>query len=307
MIATASTNRGGALLIRGCGMAANPIPVSLSAPSIRKILVPVDFSEASTAAFKRAVEVAKIYHASLYLVYVMAHPTASGMANILPGALLQMQDDLQRDLDAIAQFATDQGVPCKTLLREGGVVEHLRDIGCNKGMDLLVLATHGGRGVHGVFLGSTAERVIRALPIPVLTVGIAQQQQPDWEELGARHILFAGDFCPETLCGLSYALRIRQRTDAKLSVVRVIPPGTKPDKVRVIRESIEAIVPPGTEILLPEGKVGETVCKTARRLGAGLIALGVHRNSFAREFFGNCLVEILLDAPCPVLSVRQCD
>jgi nucleotide-binding universal stress UspA family protein len=287
-------------------MAANPIPAPATVPSIRKILVPIDFSETSTAAFSRALEVAKIYHASVHLVYVMAHPTASGMANILPGALLQMQEDLQLDLDAMAKHAADQGIPCTTILCEGGIVEHVRDVACHQGMDLLVLATHGGRGVHGVFLGSTAERLIRSIPIPVLTIGIAQQQ-PGWEEIGARHILFAGDFCPETLCGLSYALRIRQRTGAKLSVVRVIPPGTKPDKIRAIRESIETIIPPGTDIHLPEGRVGEMVCKTARKLGAGLIALGVHKNSFSREFFGTCVVEILVDSPCPVLSVRQCD
>lgn len=288
-------------------MAANPIPSPVNIPSIHKILVPVDFSECSNAVFSRAVQVAKIYHASLYLVHVMAHPTASGMANILPGALLQMEEDLQRDLDAMAKHASHQGIPCTTLLREGGVLEHVRDIACHQGMDLLVLATHGGRGVHGVFLGSTAERLIRTIPIPVLTIGIAPQQQQNWEQIGERHILFAGDFCPETLCGLSYALRIRQRTGAKLSVVRVMPPGSKLEKVRSIRESIEAIVPPGTDIHLPEGKIGETVCKTARKLGAGLIALGVHKNSFSREFFGTCLIEILLDAPCPVLSVRQCD
>ena len=287
-------------------MAANPVPSSISIPSIQRILVPIDLSETSVAAFSRAVQVAKIYRASLYLVYVMAHPTASGMANILPGALLQMQEDLQRDLDAVARIAVDQGVPCTTLLREGGVVENVRDIACNRRMDLLVLATHGGRGVHGVFLGSTAERLIRNIPIPVLTIGIAQQQQANWEEIGARHILFAGDFCPETLCGLDYALRIRQRTGAKLSVVRVVPPGSKPEKIRAMRENIQAIVPPGTDIHMPEGKIGEMVCKTARQLGAGLIAVGVHKNSFAREFFGNCLVEILLDSPCPVLSVRQC-
>jgi nucleotide-binding universal stress UspA family protein len=52
--------------------------------------------------------------------------------------------------------------------------------------------------------------------------------------------------------------------------------------------------------------VGETVCRVAREIGAGLVALGVHKNSFAREIFGNCLLEIVLTAPCPVLSVRQC-
>ena len=62
-----------------------------------------------------------------------------------------------------------------------------------------------------------------------------------------------------------------------------------------------------TDIYTPEGSVGPTVCRIARELGVGLITLGVHKSSFAREVFGTGLLEILLNAHCPVLSVRQCD
>jgi nucleotide-binding universal stress UspA family protein len=287
-------------------MTTNPTSVPVRIPHINRVLVPIDFTEASTAAFWRAVEVAKIYRASLWLVHVMAHPTASGMANILPGALLKLQADLQFDLDEMRRLATDAGVPCATLLREGSILDQVREIAYSQRIDLLVLATHGGHGVHGLFLGSTAVRIIRAVTFPVLTVGIAKNQ-PSWEEKGARHILFAGDFCPETLCGLSSALGIQERTSAKLSVVRVVPPGCKPEVVRAIRDQIQALVPAGTDIHIPEGKIGKTVCNLARELSVGLVALGVHRNSFAREIFGSCLLEIILDAPCPVVSVRQCD
>jgi nucleotide-binding universal stress UspA family protein len=285
-------------------MTTNPLPTP-SIPRIERILVPVDFSPASNAAFCRGLEIARIYHSSLWLVHVMANPTSLGMANILPGAIPELKDDLQFDLDKLHKIAGEHGVHCVTLLREGGVLEEVRNVVCHDSIDLLVLATHGGRGVHGLFLGSIAERLIRTTTIPVLTVGIAKNQ-PSWAELGARHILFAGDCQPETLCGLQYALRIQQRTAAKLSVVRAVPPGTKPEAVHAIRERIQALVPPGTEIYTPEGKVGETVCRVAREIGAGLVALGVHKNSFAREIFGNCLLEIVLTAPCPVLSVRQC-
>ena len=80
-----------------------------------------------------------------------------------------------------------------------------------------------------------------------------------------------------------------------------------PEKVRAIRQQIEALVPPGTDIHTPTGPIGRTVCTLARELGTGLISLGVHKHSFARELFGTALLEILLNAPCPVLSVRQCD
>ncbi len=285
-------------------MTTNPLPAP-SIPRVERILVPVDFSPASNAAFCRALEIAKIYHSSLWLVHVLANPTSLGMANILPGAVPELKDDLQSDLDRLHKIAAEHGVRCMTLLREGSVLDEIRKVVCHDSIDLLVLATHGGRGVHGLFLGSIAERLIRATTIPAVTVGIAKNQ-PSWAEAGARHILFAGDFKPETLCGLHYALRVQRRTAAKLSVVRVVAPGTKPEAIRAIREGIVALVPPGTEIHTPEGKVGETVCRVAREIGAGLVALGIHKNSFTREIFGSCLLEIVLTAPCPVLSVRQC-
>ena len=196
-------------------MAANPVSLPVAIPHITRILLPVDFSDASLAAFSRAVEVAKIYNASLCLVHVMAHPTSTGMANVLPGAIAKLVADLESDLDHLQRQAVEQDVPCTTLLREGNVLDQVRDVARHHGIDLLVLATHGGRGVHGLFLGSIAVRLIRSLTIPVLTVGIFKNQ-PSWAEAGVRRILFAGDFSPETLCGLTFALSVRQRTNAQL-------------------------------------------------------------------------------------------
>jgi nucleotide-binding universal stress UspA family protein len=299
-------------------MATHPVPalsnipdpllheVPVRIPHVDRILVPIDFSEACSAAFLRAVDIAKIYHSSLVLLHVMTHQTSNGMANILPGALLKLELDLQADLQHLGDLARDHGISCSTILRKGPVLEHVRDLLHHQSIDLLVLATHGGRGIRGVFLGSTAERLIRHVTIPVLTVGSACNQ-PDWSERGARHILFAGDFCPETLCGLSLALGIRQTTGARLAVVQAVPPRTTPEKVRAIRQQIESLVPPGTDIHTPAGPIGRTVCALARELDTSLISLGVHKHSFARELFGTALLEILLNAPCPVLSVRQCD
>lgn len=281
-----------------------PLPVRL--PHANRILVPIDFSEASATAFERAIDIAKIYHSTLVLVHVMSQQTANGMATILPGALMKMELDLQDDLDHLRIAAVNQGVPCTILFRKGPVLETIQTILRSDAIDLLALATHGGRGVHGVFLGSNAERLIRAVTIPVLTVGCVHNH-PDWDEKGARHLLFAGDFAPEALCGLSLALGIQQTTGAHLSVVQVVRPGTCPEALQAIHEAIQSIVPPGTSIYTPAGPIGRTVCDLARELKVGLVSLGVHRNSFTREFFGTGLLEILLNAPCPVLSVRQCD
>jgi nucleotide-binding universal stress UspA family protein len=284
----------------------NILPVPARLPQADRILVPIDFSEASLAALNRAIDIAKIYNSTLVLVHVMTDQTVNGMATVLPGALMKLELDLQDDLDHLRLLTIDQGVPCIILFRKGSVGENIQDILHNQAINLLVLATHGGRGVRGVFLGSAAERLIRSITIPVLTVGSARNQ-PDWDEKGARHLLFAGDFTPETLCGLSLALGIQQTTGARLSVVQVVPHGNKPEVTQAIREHIKSLVPPGTGIYTPAGPVGRTVCQLAHELDVGLVSLGVHKNTFAREIFGTGLLEILLNAPCPVLSVRQCD
>ena len=157
-------------------MAANPVSLPVAIPRISKVLVPIDFSPASLTAFGRAVEVAKIYHAHLCLVHVMAHPTSTGMANVLPGAIAKLVADLESDMYHLQRQSLEQDVPCTTLLREGNVLDQVRDVARHHGIDLLVLATHGGRGVHGLFLGSIAVRLIRTLTIPVLTIGICRNQ-----------------------------------------------------------------------------------------------------------------------------------
>jgi nucleotide-binding universal stress UspA family protein len=280
----------------------HPIPVRV--PQFNRILVPVDFSDVSNAALRRAIDFAKIYHASLVLTHVMTHRPAQTLTGLTPESLQSPEVELQEDLDLLRHLSLDQGVPCTTIFRKGVVLENISDIIQQESIDLLVLATHGGRSKYGIFRGSTAEQLIRAVAIPVLTIGSAQSW-PNWDEKGARHILFAGDFSKETLCGLTLALGIQQTTRAQLSVVESVPFNIWPEILSVVRHEIAAIVPPGTEIYTPQGPVGRSVCSVANKIGAGLIVLGVHHDTLAREIFGTSLLTILINAPCPVLSLSE--
>src|ERR1019366_1897324 len=112
-------------------MTTHPLPlaqVPVRLPHADRILVPIDFSEASAIAFERAVDIAKIYHSTLVLVHVMSHETANGMANILPGALMKLELDLQDDLDHLRVAAANQGVPCIPLFRKGPVLENIEQV-----------------------------------------------------------------------------------------------------------------------------------------------------------------------------------
>jgi nucleotide-binding universal stress UspA family protein len=279
---------------------ASPVlQVPVVVPAVRNVLVPIDFSDASRCAFERALDVARLFHSTVFVAHVITPAT-------LTFGPTDLELRLQSELDVFEIEAAAQGIRCETLMLRGAIVDTIDEIVAEYNIDLLVIATHGGRGVHGVFLGSTAEHLIRHTTIPVITVGSAADQ-PTWSQDGLRNILFAGNFAPEIFRpdGLSVALGLSQLTGARLSVVETVPAGTWPEIVQALHEDIAAVVPPGTGINIVPGPVGRGVCRVARNIGADLVALSVHPSSFTREIFGSGLLELLLNAPCPVVTMRH--
>ena len=142
---------------------------------IRRILHPTDFSRASSAAFKRAVELAKGNRAELLLVHVMT-PVVPIMGDgyVSP----QLYEDMeaaaraqgQKQLDVLAKKAKQAGARVKSLLLEGVPHERIARAARSKKADLVVIGTHGRTGFAKLFLGSVASRVLAISPCPVLTV-----------------------------------------------------------------------------------------------------------------------------------------
>jgi nucleotide-binding universal stress UspA family protein len=141
---------------------------------INDILVPIDFSIHSKQALRYAVPMAEQFDATLHLVYVVeptVYPADLGFGQVvLPGVEDELREKGEEELrnliddeigDRVAATATVRtGRPYQEILRE---VEE-------KGIDLIVMATHGHTGVEHFLFGSTAARVVRTATCPVLTV-----------------------------------------------------------------------------------------------------------------------------------------
>lgn len=134
------------------------------------IIVPTDFSYASDAALGYARLLAARFGASLHLLHVVDE---AGSWSEVYAAIPDIQDrlslDAARRLEAMAAClppplqatsAVVCGAPVSTIVKEAE----------SKGADLIVMGTHGRRGVGHLLLGSVAERVVRLAPCPVLTV-----------------------------------------------------------------------------------------------------------------------------------------
>ena len=144
---------------------------------IRKILVPVDFSEPSHAALSYAAELAKSFDAIVDVLHVWEVPAflpARGIA--LEGAADQSLMELVKTNSegALEQFvadATKRGVRIHGARSELGTPSRtIVDLAREGGYDLVVIGTHGRTGLSHALIGSVAERVVRHAHCPVLSV-----------------------------------------------------------------------------------------------------------------------------------------
>jgi nucleotide-binding universal stress UspA family protein len=152
------------------------------APTANRILVPTDFSETADAALAYAKELATTLGASLHLVHVFADPyaVAAGAPDVysaIPAdarerALEEVRERLLERLDANEEvrFRGSRGVV------RGMIAPHIVEYARSQDIDLIVMGTHGRRGVAHLLLGSVAEHVLRTAGCPVLTVRATTQK-----------------------------------------------------------------------------------------------------------------------------------
>jgi nucleotide-binding universal stress UspA family protein len=133
---------------------------------IKKILVPVDFSECSHKALQYAVPFAKQFNAELILLHVVdITPLAPELGYIEAQGI---PDSRKRLIDL--QQSLDRSISSRTLLRTGASYFKISEVAAECQADLIIISTHGRTGVPRILLGSTTERVVRHAPCPVLIV-----------------------------------------------------------------------------------------------------------------------------------------
>jgi nucleotide-binding universal stress UspA family protein len=144
----------------------------------RRILVPVDYSEHSRHSVRVAAELAAKVGATVDLVHVSDRPTFAS-----DGVMVRREGEEQRSLADLVRENADSDMSAflaKLELPEGAKVSHrlcngepaqrLVEEARTGGYDLIVVGTHGRTGVLHLLLGSTAERLIRLSPVPVLVI-----------------------------------------------------------------------------------------------------------------------------------------
>jgi universal stress protein A len=141
--------------------------------AIKKILAPTDFSPASQKALKYALRFAHDFNSQLTLLYVLEPATSPNFAG-LPAAPAFSEEEMQNaqeSLRALVNSVRAAGVAgARSTIRTGVATHEIVEAAKELDVDLIVIATHGYTGWKHFAIGSTAERVARAAPCPVLVV-----------------------------------------------------------------------------------------------------------------------------------------
>jgi universal stress protein A len=140
--------------------------------ALKKILVPSDFSPASDNAFKYALNFCKHFGAELHVIHVLEPVLAPQFAG-LPEASAFSKEEVataEKKLRVWADSAGAFGVRAKLVIRNGLPAHEIIEAAKELNVDLVIIATHGLTAWKHFCIGSTAERVARVAPCPVLVV-----------------------------------------------------------------------------------------------------------------------------------------
>jgi nucleotide-binding universal stress UspA family protein len=286
---------------------------------IRSILLGTDFSPCAERAFEYALLLAARWKAELIGMTVLEfYPGMDPEYPVNKLYLDNLREDAIRRLEAVQAKATEAGKTCLTRIDLGIPSEAIKTAAEATGADLLVVGTHGRTGLDHVLLGSTAERVARIAPCPVLSVK-ATPRPP----AAIGRIVVPIDLSAPSLDALEYATHFAKQIGASVTILHVMEPVaygldfslTHARESQRQRDYLENRLKVLSSILTAQGLKNDYVLKPGLPLDAivtfvqqheiDLIIMGTHgRRGLSHLLLGSIAEAMLRHAPCPVLTVR---
>ena len=293
--------------------------------TVNRILVPTDFSNCSNDALLQAVALAKVHDARLDVLHVLADvddplrvESYGEQQEDVTLDVLRAEADTQ--MHAVLSSLPVDTVAVRRVQAVGDPCEAILNHAEAETIDLIVLGTHGRKGVSRWVLGSVAEMVVRKAACSVLVVRQKRQRTTDLRRIGV-----AIDLSEQSRPVLEQAIGLARENGARLDVLHVIEPFAVPvsltgiatlsdlvpdieDKIRErIHWMMDAAVktPFPYELVIQEGHPVHVLTEYAENNRLDLIVMGTHGNTgLTRFLLGSVAERVLRYAPCPVFIAK---
>ena len=290
--------------------------------NVKHILFPTDFSDCAAQAFEHALFMARDTGATLHALHVVVL-TAPGWAAEREELVAEREAEVGGELEALLRARDLAGVNVKKAVHRAasageGILAHAEE----QEVDLIVLGTHGRRGVRRLLLGSEAEDVIRHAECPVLAV---PERDVPFPAAPLNHIVVPVDFSEHSERALTQAQALAAQHEARITLLhlleRHIPPAAygdvpvpPPQMTPAMRESAEEALQEQVQQLsgveadyaVEEGRPAASIAAFAEEHAADLIVMASHgRTGVKRLLAGSVTERVTRRAPCPVFVVKS--
>ncbi len=278
------------------------------------ILVPTDFSDASLRALKYAQAIAGRENSEILLVHVNqpVNPVIPPEAAWIDES--EIFERQQEQLDQSAAALRSEGFRAESLSLAGDLQDEVFSAAKQHKVDLIVLGTHGDRGLERFLAGSDAEVVLRHALCPVVALGpaVPDSRHATWPP---REVLCVTDLDPRSAGIAAFAYLLARHYEAQFVLFHADSSGHKQDVSWTAFDEAfrkHAHVPGGLEAHLSfrtwlvNAAPGTRIVDLAKERGSDLIVMGARAaSSIATHLARGTAPKVLAEATCPVMTLHQ--
>jgi nucleotide-binding universal stress UspA family protein len=290
---------------------------------IERILCPIDFSEFSIDAYDYAQSLAWHYKATLFLQHVIQTLGLWYPDYAFPQPYIdicgELRADAERQLQHFAKTHSRRGVQARCAVQDGAITDAILSLAKAEAVNLIVMGTHGLRGVDHLMLGSVTEPVLRKAQCPVLAVRkpphgfVTQAGTPDLIHL--ERILCCTDSPDDPGAAWNHAVSLAEEYSAQLTLLHVLENISSSsdieDETAKVLERLGKQTSPFAykNVVKPAARIGkpyQQIVELALESKTDLIVMGVRgRNALDLKIFGSTTYRVVQLGSCPVLVVHS--
>lgn len=276
---------------------------------LRKILVPIDFSETGMLALEHASFMARLAKADLLLLHVL--PVQEYHFEIPePVMRIENHDEVNRIVEqklneTVERVHNTYGCVAKSLSARGKVSHEIMEVAQDEKVDLIVMGTHGASGFEEFFLGSNAHKVVTVAPCPVITV------QTHAKKLGFSNIVLPIDRTMHSREKVEVAITFANLFASKIHIVGLLEEldSHEEDKLNIVLDQVQNAITkhelPFTRKIVKGSNLANEALKYGAAVNADLIVIMTeHESAMNGIFLGNRAKQIVNHSKIPVLSIK---
>ncbi|EAR02383.1 universal stress protein [Maribacter sp. HTCC2170] len=272
---------------------------------MKKIVVPVDFSEQSDYALQVAASLAKKHNAEILVLHMLELNQAmiTSSEGFHPEQTVFLIKLAEKRFNKFLKKTYLEGINITPVVKHFKVFSEVNDVAKKNNADMIVMGSHGTDGLKEIFVGSNAERVVRNAEIPVLVI---KKEHVDFK---VDTFLFACGFKDESLEAFQKAKQFAEMLSAELKLVYINTPGddflsTKDAYERISKFLGKAGAGISVEIF-NDYNIEKGILNYGENISADIIGIPTHgRKGLSHFFMGSIGEDIANHSNVPVVTFR---